>query len=291
MFEKEQKELQDQIAKVLKEEDIPVLPIKWNSIPFSGEWGLSTSFFENASAKAKVEKGIDVKKLAAGTAAIVSSRIELPMTFSKVDGVNGYLNFKFVSEYYAQKVIDNILELKDKYGAGKSIDQRVMVEYSQPNTHKAFHVGHLRNMVLGSAICELLDFSGLEVIRTNYLGDIGLHVIKWLWNYIHFHAGEEPPAEGKTRWMGALYAEAAKKIDENPDYEEQVRALFKRWDEKEPEIVTLWKKTRQWSLEAFDEVYALLGIHFDKVYLESEVEESGKDIVQKLIAEDRKSVV
>jgi arginyl-tRNA synthetase len=110
-------------------------------------------------------------------------------------------------------------------------------------------------------------------------------VIKWLWNYIHFHAGEEPPAEGKTRWMGALYAEAAKKIDENPEYEEQVRALFKRWDDKEPEIVALWKKTRQWSLEAFDEVYALLGIHFDKVYFESEVEESGKDIVQKLIAD------
>ena len=285
MFDKEQDELKRQIAKLLEETNVPYVPIKWKSIPFSGEWGLSTSFFENASAKAKEDTVIDVGQLAAGTASYISSRIELPLTFSKIESVNGYLNIKFVSEYYAKRVVDSILEQADRYGSVESTGERVMVEYSQPNTHKAFHVGHLRNMVLGSAICELLDFSGLEVIRTNYLGDIGLHVIKWLWNYIHFHAGEEPPAEGKTRWMGALYAEAAKKIDENPEYEEQVRALFKRWDDKEPEIVALWKKTRQWSLEAFDEVYALLGIHFDKVYFESEVEESGKDIVQKLIAD------
>ena len=158
-----------------------------------------------------------------------------------------------------------------------------MVEYSQPNTHKAFHVGHLRNMVLGSSVCDILDFAGNKVIRTNYIGDIGLHVIKWLWNYLTNHNGEQPPADGMTRWMGGLYAEASKKLDENPDLDEQVRALFKRWDARDPEIVALWEKTRQWSLEAFDEVYSLLGIHFDRIYFESEVEDSGKDIVESLI--------
>ena len=78
-------------------------------------------------------------------------------------------------------------------------------------------------MVLGSAICEILEFSGDDVIRANYIGDIGLHVIKWLWNYLNFHKGEVPPLEGKTGWMGGLYAEAVKKIDDNLEYETQVR--------------------------------------------------------------------
>jgi arginyl-tRNA synthetase len=141
-----------------------------------------------------------------------------------------------------------------------------MVEYSQPNTHKAFHVGHLRNMVLGSSVCEIIDFAGSRVVRTNYIGDIGLHVIKWLWNYMNYHDGEVPPQEGMTRWMGGLYAEAVKRLDEHPEMDDQVRALFKRWDERDPEIVALWKKTRQWSLDAFKQVYDLLGIHFDKIY-------------------------
>jgi arginyl-tRNA synthetase len=64
-----------------------------------------------------------------------------------------------------------------------------MVEFSQPNSLKAFHVGHLRNMVLGAAISNILEKSGDEVIRANYLGDIGLHVITWLWNYLQFHNG------------------------------------------------------------------------------------------------------
>jgi arginyl-tRNA synthetase len=65
--------------------------------------------------------------------------------------------------------------------------------------------------------------------------------------------GETPPAEGGvTRWMGELYAESIKRLEENPDLEAEVRELFRRWDEKEPEIVALWEKTRQWSLDAFD---------------------------------------
>jgi arginyl-tRNA synthetase len=87
-----------------------------------------------------------------------------------------------------------------------------------------------------------------------------------------------------TRWMGALYAEAIKRLDENPDLEEQVRALFMRWDTRDPEVVALWEQTRQWSLEAFNQVYDLLGIRFDRIYFESDVEDSGKEIVDELIA-------
>jgi len=283
MFEKEQECIQQQITAILEKHNYPVNPFRWTWIPFSGHWGIATSFFANAAAIPNKEKGFNVKQKAVEIADQVVEELALSEEIDHAESVNGYLNIYYDSAHFARRVVDEILNQKNRFGSQAKFGEKVMVEYSQPNTHKAFHVGHLRNMVLGSAICDILDFSGLDVIRVNYLGDIGLHVIKWLWNYIHFHSGEEPPSEGKTRWMGALYAEAAKKIDENPEYEEQVRELFKRWDDKEPQIVNLWKKTRQWSLEAFDEVYSLLGIQFDKVYFESEVEGPGKEIVQELI--------
>jgi len=285
MFEKEQNEIQTQIENILENKGISKQPFKWVWIPFSGHWGISTSFFSIASFEARKQKGKNVRQRAIEIADQIAAVLKLPSTFEKVESVNGYLNLYYDSAVFAKRVIDEAINNGDRFGCGNSTGDKVMIEYSQPNTHKAFHVGHLRNMVLGSSICEILEFSGIEVVRANYIGDIGLHVIKWLWNYLKFHSGEVPPQEGKTRWMGGLYAEAAKKIDDNPEYETQVRELFKLWDKKDSEIVKLWEKTRQWSLEAFDEVYDLLGIKFDKVYFESELEEPGKVIVDQLISD------
>ena len=148
---------------------------------------------------------------------------------------------------------------------------------------KPFMSAILRNMVLGSSVCNILEHAGNKVIRANYIGDIGLHVIKWLWDYMNYHAGEIPPTDAKIRWMGNIYAEANNRLEENPDLDLHVRDLFIRWDKKDPEIFALWQKTREWSLEAFNEIYDILGIEFDRIYFESEFEDSGKEIVQKLI--------
>jgi len=157
-----------------------------------------------------------------------------------------------------------------------------MIEYSQPNTHKSMHVGHLRNVILGGAVSNILEAAGEKVIRANYIGDIGLHVIKWMWNYVKHHQGEEP-GEDKTRWMGDIYAEADRRFSEEADFEAEVRQYFIRWDKQDPEVVALWQKTRQWSLDGFYQVYKLLGEHFDRIYFESEVEETGKAFVADMI--------
>ena len=283
MFEKVQYEIQSQIENILENQDVPRLTLKWSWIPFSGHWGISTSFFSTASVEARKQKGVNIRQRAVDIAIQIASSLKLPSAFEKIEAVSGYINLYFDSGVFAKRVIDAVLDKGDEYGQGTPKKERIMVEYSQPNTHKAFHVGHLRNMVLGLSICKILEFSGNEVVRANYIGDIGLHVIKWLWNYINFHNGEVPPLEGKTRWMGSMYAEAIKKIEDNPENETQVRELYRRWDRKDPELISLWKKTRQWSLEAFNEVYDLLGIQFDKVFFESEAEEPGKEIVEQLI--------
>jgi len=283
MFEKEQQQIQDQIIALLKGSNLPLVQLKWAWIPFSGHWGIATSMFAVASLQSKSDPTIQVKERAKQIADFIAEKLELPNEFEKIESVNGYLNIYFNSKNFAKKVIDSVLEAGENFGRGKNSAKTIMVEFSQPNTHKAFHVGHLRNMVLGSSVSDILEFAGNSVIRTNYIGDIGLHVIKWLWNYSTHHMDEIPPQEGMTRWMGQLYAEAVKRLEDNPELEEEVRVLFKRWDERDPEIVSLWEKTREWSLQAFEQVYTLLGIHFERIYFESEVEEAGKDIVWELI--------
>ena len=206
----------------------------------------------------------------------------LPYGFERAEAVKGYLNIYFSSKIYSQRVIDEVLEKGNDYGKGEPTGQRVMVEFSQPNTHKAFHVGHLRNVILGNSVCNILEKSGDEVIRANYLGDIGLHVIKWMWCYLKYHNGEQPSGD-ITRWMGDIYAEASRRHETEPDADAEIRALFARWDRRDEDVVELWKTTRQWSLDGFDDIYNELGVHFDHLYFESEVEDSGKVIVDELI--------
>jgi arginyl-tRNA synthetase len=111
---------------------------------------------------------------------------------------------------------------------------------------------------------------------------MGLHVIRWLWGYLKFHNGEEP-ASDITRWMGDIYAEAVHSLEAEPDLETEVRAVYARWDKRAPEVVALWERTREWSLEGFRQMYAALDIHFDVYYFNSQEEKPGKEEVEKLV--------
>jgi arginyl-tRNA synthetase len=284
MFDDVQNQLETQILALCREEGIPLGQVNWNWIPFSGHWGLSLSFFQAAAEEAK-QKGLklNVGKRAQEIAQLMSEHVKLSDAFDQIEAVRGYLNIRFSNAVFSRRVIDTVLEEKDDFGRASRNHIRTMVEFSQPNTHKAFHVGHLRNVILGNAICNILDFGGDDVIRANYLGDIGLHVIKWLWCYRKYHAGEQPTGD-ITRWMGDIYAEATRRHEEEPDAEAEIRALFARWDNRDPEIVSEWEVTRQWSLDGFEQIYKTLNVKFDHLYFESDVEDSGKVIVDELIA-------
>lgn len=283
MFETEQKHITTQVREICQRMGFGEIQCKWSWIPFSGKWGISTSFFEVASANANKYPSVKIHELAADIAGKVKDELSELEGIERIESMNGYLNLFFDSNLYARRVVDSVLIEGEMFGKAPLNGKKVMVEFSQPNSLKAFHVGHLRNMVLGAAVSNLVEAEGNEVIRANYLGDIGLHVITWLWNYLKNHNGENPPSENKIKWMGNLYAEAVGNREESPENETEVRALFKRWDERDDEIIDLWEKTRQWSLDAFDQVYKKLGIHFDHVYYESEVEEAGKELINTLV--------
>ncbi len=284
MFESEQKQIETQIEEYCAAHDLPVKDITWSWIPFSGNWGISTSFFQLAADDARV-RGIktNIGQRAQEIAQSLAETINLSEEFERIEAVKGYLNVYFSTKEYAMRIINTVLSEKDGYGKGELKNQRVMVEFSQPNTHKAFHVGHLRNVILGNSVCNILENAGNEVIRTNYLGDIGLHVIKWMWCYLKYHDGEVPSGD-ITRWMGDLYTEATRRHEDEPDAEGEIRELFVRWDRRDPDVTELWKRTRQWSLDGFDDIYRTLNVKFDHLYFESEVEDSGKEIVDELVS-------
>ena len=293
MFEKEQQLIEEKIKEYCAANDIQLAELKWTPIPFSGEWGTSTSFFQTAANEARAGKGnpakstrdysnLPVPQRAQEIAEQVKGQIGSVEGVSHFEAVKGYLNVYYKTSDYARRTVEEVLASKSDFGRGKPKNERVMVEFSQPNTHKAFHVGHLRSAILGDSLARIVDFAGYDLVRSNYPGDMGLHVVRWLWAYLKFHNGEEPETD-ITHWMGQVYADATKKLEEDPSLESEVRALYARWDKRDPEIVALWEKTRQWSLDGFNQMYDMLDIKFDKYYFNSGEEQPGKEIVADLV--------
>jgi arginyl-tRNA synthetase len=284
MFDQERKNLENRILKILSENQIPIpLELRWASIPFSGEWGISTSFFQTAADEARSGKSVKVPLRAQEIAELVSEALGAPENFSRIEAVRGYLNLYYKTGEFSRQVVDRAIQQGADFGRGVKTNQLVMVEFSQPNTHKAMHVGHMRTMLLGDVIANILSFSGTNVVRANYFGDFGRDVIKWMWNFKKRHFGETPPETNVTQWMGDLYAESTHMLEEDPDGEKEILEMFARWEVGDKEIRQLWKQTRQWSLDGFNEIYEIFNIDFDQVYYESQMEEKAKDVVQQLI--------
>jgi arginyl-tRNA synthetase len=295
MFSKEISSIENNIINFLNSNEIQNLgSLNWTSIPFSGEWGSSTSFFEIAALEARAGKIKNVPERAQQIAELVALELKDQPGISRIEAVRGYLNLYYDTSEFSKRVISTVLNEETEYGRGAKKNSTLMIEFSHPNTHKSIHVGHLRNMMLGDAIANILDFAGYDVVRANYFGDYGKDVIKWMWNFQKNHQGEKPPDQDKTKWMGDLYAKATNNLESDPDGEAEIKEMFAKWENRDPEVYNLWKETRQWSLDGFFEVYDILGIKFDKLYYESDMEAPGKEMVQKLIemgiAEDERSI-
>ena len=196
-----------------------------------------------------------------------------------------YVNFYAEWGKLGGDVLRQILKEKGKYGRSGQSGKRIMVEFAQPNTHKAFHIGHVRNISLGESLCRILESAGNRVVRTNYQGDIGPHVAKCIWGLLKLHKGREPN-KGRGRWLGEVYKEASLKIEKNKKYEEEMREINKKLYSQDREMIPIWSKTRKWSLDYFDGIYRDFGAKFDRLYFESETEGPGKKTALELL--DRK---
>ncbi len=288
--------------RLLHPHGLPLPPeVSWTPSAISGEWGISTSFFQLAAQEGRLIKesggaGVNVQAKAQEIAAQISAQLGGDPIFSHTEAVRGYLNLYFPTAEYARRLVDEILDTGADYGRGEPKGERVMVEYAQPNTHHSFHMGHFRNAILGEVLARLVEFAGFETIRATYPGDIGLGVITIVWAYQKFYMGKEPEGiHERGQWLLKIYVEATQMLtpreDETPEekarreaYEAERRDFYRRWDAGDPEVRRLWLLTREWSLEELYDIFRMLDIHMDVWFFESEVDELAKQIVDELIA-------
>ena len=216
-------------------------------------------------------------------AAELKEKIRPKGAIASVQNLGPYLNFYLSEKYLAKQVLKDIEKKGAKYGEGASDKEKVMIEYSQPNTHKEFHIGHLRNVVLGSSLVNLLRLTGKKVIAANYIGDIGSHVAKCLWALDKFHKNDPEPSEHKGQYLGKLYTEAVNLCEADENNKSEAAEVQNKLESGDKYFTALWKKTRAWSLEEFDGIYKILGAKFDKVFFESEVEKPGKKMVEEML--------
>lgn len=201
----------------------------------------------------------------------------------------------FLNIFTNQKEVAKALIPTLVHGSGFNIlksnpdhnNTKVMIEFSQPNTHKEFHVGHGRNVCLGDSICRIFTYNGYKVIGANYIGDEGTHIAKCLWaveNYKGFDKIEDQ--KNKAEWLGQRYVEANNKIKDAADnleltaqYHAEVGAILKAIESKTGKYYETWKVTRQYCLDDFNRIYKWLDVKFDHFFYESEVSEASQAIV------------
>ena len=297
MFQKEQQLIEEKVKEFCKANDIALAELKWQPIPFSGEWGFATSFFQTAANEAKLGKGskLPVPQKAQEIAEQVKAQLGSVPGISHIEAVKGYLNVYFKTSDYALRVVDEVLNKGVEFGRGGAKSETVMVEYAQPNTHHSFHIGHARNTILGEVLARLVEFAGFKTIRASYPGDLGLGVITVMWIYEKMYKGQEPEGvHERGQWMLKLYAEATalleKKENETPEetaqretYEAERREMYRKWDAGDETVRELWRVTREWSLEELRDILHMLDVNIDVWFYESEVDEPSKAIINELI--------
>lgn len=201
----------------------------------------------------------------------------LPSFVTDKKAMGPYLNFFFNFSEIGSSLVPDINSGKFFKTKLSENTPKTMIEYSQPNTHKEMHVGHMRNLCLGDALIKLHRYSGFDIVASTFPGDVGTHVAKCLW-YLKFRYKGETPSTRKGAWLGSMYSTAHNKLEEErgtpqeADNREKLTMILKQLEQKSGEFYDLWVETRQWSIDLMNEVYKWADVKFDVWYWESEVD-------------------
>lgn len=218
------------------------------------------------------------------TAGLIVGRIKTNGVLAGAQAVGPYVNFTLNKNKASKSVFVETANLKNKYGENKSgKGKKIMIEYSNANTHKEYHVGHLRNLCFGDAVNRIIDANGFKSLPVSYINDFGIHVAKTLWAYLEYYKNAKPP-ENKGYFLGRVYARASQEMAKEKLAKEKVSFIMKKIESRKGEEYKLWQTTRRWSIEQFDKIYKELGIKFFHIFYESDFIDEGKDLASKLYA-------
>ena len=222
---------------------------------------------------------------------------ELPQV-SGFNVIKGFLNISFADSYWISRLFDDIMP--DTFAIAKANGQKVMVEYSSPNTNKPLHLGHVRNNLLGYSVSAILAAAGYEVIKTNLVNDRGVHICKSMLAWQKWGDGETLESSGLKgdHLAGKYYVlfdkEYKKQIEQlksegqtedeakkNAPLIKEAQQMLLKWEAGDLEVMSLWETMNSWVYAGFAETYKKLGVSFDKYYYESGTYLLGKDIIER----------
>jgi arginyl-tRNA synthetase len=213
--------------------------------------------------------------------------------------VKGFLNLVIDDSFYTN--FFNAIYTDSNFGfVSPSLDNSSrMVEYSSPNTNKPLHLGHVRNVLLGYSVAEILKASGKKVYKTQIINDRGIHICKSMLAWEKFGKGETPTSTGLKgdKFVGNYY------VRFNTEYKKEIASLVAagiseddakkqaplfieaqemllKWESGDEQVVALWEKMNSWVYKGFDVTYKNIGVDFDKLYYESNTYLLGKDIIE-----------
>ena len=278
-----QQALQELYQHSLDLQDIKLQPTRKD---FEGTYTFVTFPYSRISKKSPDETAKEIGEFLRERAAIISD----------FNVVKGFLNLVISDEAWFQVFAD--LAKEENWGQQPANGQKVVVEYSSPNTNKPLHLGHLRNNFLGYSVSQILKANGYEVTMVNLVNDRGIHICKSMLAYQKWGGGETPESAGMKgdHLIGKYYVifdkEYKKQIEEliegGMDKEEakanaplikEAQQMLQKWEAGDSETVALWKKMNEWVYRGFEETYQKIGVQFDKMYKESDTYLLGKDIV------------
>ena len=214
------------------------------------------------------------------------------------NAVGGFLNIVIKAGNWS-KLLADIAATPD-YGitTATADSPLVMVEYSSPNTNKPLHLGHLRNILLGYSLSQILAACGNRVVKTNIVNDRGIHICKSMLAWQKWGNGATPESAGKKgdHLIGDYYVEfdkhfkaevkelMAKGMSEDEAKAAsplmlEAREMLRKWEARDPEVRKLWETMNRWVYDGFDETYRRMGVDFDKIYYESNTYLEGKSKV------------
>ncbi|NCN25364.1 arginine--tRNA ligase [Candidatus Falkowbacteria bacterium CG10_big_fil_rev_8_21_14_0_10_37_14] len=199
-----------------------------------------------------------------------------------VSAIGAYVNFRLSNTELA--LLAN-KATADSEALGSWLDgqgKEVMIEYSNINTHKEYHLGHLRNIAFGDSIQRLYNAAGWTVWPVSYTNDFGINVAKTIWYWPQLES-QVPEGADKGYWLGQAYTKAVTALDNNPKGNEEVGSIMREIETREGSNFELWAKTRQWSINYFASVYRLLGVEFKEYYYESDYIDEGRRLVNELL--------
>lgn len=212
--------------------------------------------------------------------------------------IKGFLNLTLDSACWLNRLNEALEQTRFGLKTAEPDAPLVMVEFSSPNTNKPLHLGHVRNNLLGSSLCRLLEADGNKVFKTNIVNDRGIHICKSMLAWQKWGHGETPASSGKKgdHLVGEYYVafdkhykqELAALMEQGMSKEAaeaastlmaEARDMLLRWEAGDPEVRELWATMNAWVYQGFDETYRKLGVAFDKIYYESQTYLPGKEKV------------